>query len=76
VTVALRPGELVVRRIRWKVDAGLLGLVIGCDQHNWLVLWSSHEIDRTSFRWHLADALEVVDSSNINELRKRCIPHI
>lgn len=52
-----------------------MGLVIGRDVLQegqcWLVLWTIG--DRlTEFKWHLEDALMVVDQSNIEQVRDRC----
>ncbi len=70
----LRSGELVVLRVRWNPSAGLLGLVVGCDwakDPSWLVLWTSG--DRlTQLTWHLADALLVIDDTNLAAVRQRC----
>lgn len=71
----LRPGELVVKRVRWNADADLIGLVICfCDEiiPEWLVMWSTAD-QRIRFKWHIKDALLVVDTlSVVEEVRKRC----
>ena len=70
----LQPGELVIKRVRWQVDADLMGIVIGQDQEpvpRWLVLWTTGD-RRVRFKWHLPDSLQVIDSQNVNELRSRC----
>lgn len=70
----LRSGELVVLRVRWNPSANLLGLVVGQDgaeDPNWLVLWTTG--DRlTQLTWHLADALLVIDDTNLAAVRGRC----
>lgn len=72
--LSLKPGELVVRRVRWHVDANLMGLVIGEENGSWLVLWTTG--DRSSeFKWHLPDALQVVDLSNVPNISGRQALH-
>lgn len=70
----LRSGELVVLRVRWNASANLLGLVVGQDWEKdpkWLVLWTTG--DRlTQLAWHLADALLVIDDTNLAAVRGRC----
>ena len=70
----LRSGELVVLRVRWNPSANLLGLVVGQDWEEdakWLVLWTTG--DRlTQLTWHLADALLVIDDTNLAAVRCRC----
>jgi hypothetical protein len=72
----IQPGELVVRKLRWKVDANLMGIVIGHDaaederERSWLVLWTMGD-RRVEFKWHLADALLVVDETNAAGLSGR-----
>ena len=74
-----RPGELVTKRLRWHEDASLVGLVVGhtaevdASTKNILVLWTLAD-QRVKFRWHLSDALMVIDANNIAEVRKRCFP--
>jgi hypothetical protein len=71
VALPLKPGELVVKRIRWQVDADLMGLVIGRDaEDNWLVLWTTGD-KQTKFKWHLADALQVIDLNNVPSVAER-----
>lgn len=66
----LQSGELVVRRIRWGVDAQQFGLVIGqIREGEWLVMW--HEDDRVGFKVHLADALLVVNDHNAKQVEGR-----
>jgi len=64
------PGDLVVRRIRWHVDANLMGLVIGRENGSWLVLWTTGD-QRSEFKWHLPDALQVVDLRDVPDLAAR-----
>ena len=71
---ALASGSLVVLRVRWNTPAGLLGLVVGCDwaeDPSWLVLWTSGD-RQTQLQWHLADALTVVDDTNMATVKRRC----
>ena len=68
------PGELVVRKIRWHQDSTLIGVVIGHDDavmRSWLVMWT-RENQVVDFKWHLTEALLIVEAENINELRQRC----
>lgn len=75
----LNPGELVVRRVRWKIGSDLIGIVIGNTQESAelpdlkdvLVMWTKED-RRIEFSWHLADALLVVDSTNMGVVRQRC----
>ena len=69
----LQPGELVVRRVRWQVDADLMGLVIGNTQgaRGVLVMWTTGD-QRVKFSWHLEDALLAVHPDNLSEVRSRC----
>ena len=70
----LRSGDLVVLQQRWNVAAHLLGIAIGHDGESdpsWLVLWTTG--DRlTQLQWHLADALLVIDDTNLAAVRRRC----
>jgi hypothetical protein len=70
VALPLKPGELVVRRLRWSFDAHLMGIVIGHDNDSWLVLWTMGD-KHSEFKWHLADALLVVDRDNVPEVAVR-----
>ena len=66
----LQPGELVVRRIRWGVDAQQLGLVIGrSSDSEWLVMWMIDSAIR--FKLHNPDALMVVNDDNLPQVGKR-----
>ncbi len=72
----LQPGELVVRRVRWQVDADLMGIVIGNtpempSSKDVLVMWTTGD-QRVKFSWHLEDALLAVGPGNIAEVRGRC----
>lgn len=66
----------MIRRLRWKVDANLMGIVIGHDatederERSWLVLWTTGD-RRVEFKWHLADSLMVVDDTNVAALKTR-----
>ena len=64
------PGDLVVRSQRWNLVSNLLGIVIGEDDGSWLVLWTAED-ERTEFRWHLADALLVVQPDGVTDIGKR-----
>lgn len=66
----IEPGQLVVKRLRWNADAGLLGLVIGEENGSWLVMWTLED-QRIKFKWHLANALLSVDKSSVEELKRR-----
>jgi len=70
VALPLKPGELVVRKQRWHVDANLMGIVIGKDDDSWLVLWTLEDC-RTEFKWHLGDALQVIDLVNAPTVAER-----
>lgn len=71
MALPLKPGELVVRKQRWHVDAALMGLVIGKGHDdNWLVLWTTED-KRTEFKWHLGDALLVIDLNNVIGVAER-----
>lgn len=70
----LRSGDLVVLQQRWNVAAHLLGLAIGHDgahDPSWLVLWTTGD-KLTQLQWHLADALLVIDDTNLAAVRGRC----
>lgn len=70
----LHSGDLVVLRQRWNVLAWVVGLVIGNDHandHNWLVLWTTGD-KLTQLQWHLADALLVIDDTNMAAVKRRC----
>lgn len=67
-------GELVVLRVRWNLSADLLGLVLGSDAltvPSWLVMWTTVD-GSIGLKWHLADALMVIDDSNVVHVRRRC----
>lgn len=73
----LHPGMLVVKRVRWKVDANQVGIIVSRNLDavptaDWLVMWSSSVHGHPRLRWHVADALLVVGSDTLEELRKRC----
>jgi hypothetical protein len=71
VDQAIRPGELVVKRVRWQVGADLMGLVIGnTGLDMWLVMWTTDD-QRIRFKWHLADALMVIDPNNVASVKRR-----
>ena len=63
----------MVLRVRWNPTAGQLGLVVGCDwssDPSWLVLWTTGD-RQTQLQWHLADALLVVNDTNVAAVRQR-----
>lgn len=71
----LRSGDLVVLQQRWNVSAHLLGLAIGHDgaknNTNWLILWTTGD-KLAQLQWHLANALLVIDDTNLAAVRGRC----
>jgi len=70
----VQPGELVVKRVRWSVDAECMGFVVAHaagDVDECLVMWTMGD-QRIMFKWHLTDALMAVDTSNVAEVRGRC----
>lgn len=77
MALPLNPGELVVRKMRWHVDANLIGFVVGHivegpkNDKNVLVLWTTNG-QRVKFLWHLFESLLVVDFQNVEEVRRRC----
>jgi hypothetical protein len=68
--VDLTPGSLVVRKQRWHVDANLMGIVIGQENDSWLVLWTTGD-RRSEFKWHVGDALLVIDPLNVPQVAVR-----
>lgn len=70
VNSVLKPGDLVVRKQRWSIDASLIGIVIGEENGSWLVLWTLSD-KRNEFKWHLGDALLVIDALNVPEVSER-----
>jgi len=74
VALPIKPGELVVRKQRWHVDANLMGIVIGQENDSWLVLWTTGD-RRSEFKWHLGDALLVVDFGNVPGIAGRRTLH-
>lgn len=72
----MQPGELVVRRIRWDMNAQQIGIVICNDnvleRSLSFVMWSTPK-DRIKLSWHLDDTLLILDDQTIiNEVKKRC----
>lgn len=74
---SLTPGVLVVRRNRWHVNAGNVGIVISKDEDEsllkWCVMWTVSD-QQVIFTWHFSDALTVVRIDNLDELMNRCAP--
>lgn len=74
VALPILPGELVVRKQRWHVDANLLGIVIGKENDSWLVLWTTGD-RQSKFQWHLPEALLVVDTIDLAGIAGRGTLH-
>ena len=67
----LLPGELVVKRIRWSVDAQHVGIILGtCGKEEWLVMWTTDD-NHIRFDVHITDALLTVDDTSLKEIMDR-----
>lgn len=76
--MAISCGDLVVMRVRWHVNANLLGIVLSKDDHSTAVvrchvIWTTGD-NSVRIAWHLEDALMRVDEENVATVRKRCNP--
>jgi hypothetical protein len=76
VNSSLQPGALVVRRVRFRPNADVIGIVVGHKLGRWeecLVMWTTGD-QRVEFGWHLTDALISIDQVTGAGLRSRCGP--
>ena len=71
---ALQPGELVVKRVRWSIHSRRIGLLLGKNNNEWLVMWSAHEDPcEIQFGTHIDDALLVIDEHTSSKIGERCL---
>ena len=66
----IKPGALVVTRVRWRIGANVLGIVIEVEEEHCIVMWSNH--GDFELRRHPIDAITIVCDENIDQIEARC----
>lgn len=75
--MAVRPGDLVIPRVRFALNSNDVGIVLGVDRGatpiglTWLVMWVSS--DQIKFTCHFDDALLTIDEMNVHKTKERCL---
>jgi hypothetical protein len=63
-------GKLVMKRVRWGLNANRLGMIIEESDNKRRVMWK--QVDRLVFTWHDADALLDISEAQTQSVEKRC----
>mgnify|MGYP001558960396 CR=1 FL=1 len=76
----VKPGQLVVKKIRWELDSIMLGVVVSIDasaknlppaRRECLVMWTGNNKE-PRLTWHYASMLLPVNDTNVEEIKLRC----